>query len=59
MLTPGLQECGPKDQILMGDGQYEISYDASAVGCWSLVKKNNTGGGWGCCGETATWVITQ
>ena len=31
------------------------------MGCQSLVKKNNTGGGRGCFGEleTATWAIKQ
>ena len=35
------------------------SYDATAVGRRSLVKKNNTGGGWGCFGRRPTWDQKQ
>ena len=36
-----------------------ISYGATAVGRWSLVKKNNTGGGRGCFGRRPTWDRKQ
>ena len=35
------------------------SYDATAVGRRSLVKKNNTGGGRGCFGRRPTWDRKQ
>ena len=35
------------------------SYDATAVGRRSLVKKNNTGGGRGCFGRRPTWDQKQ
>ena len=36
-----------------------FSYDATAVGRWSLVMKNNTGGGRGCFGRRPTWDRKQ